>query len=567
MTPGSRKQERAQRGQHRRAITATLAALSMVLLATICSTAAAVPRGGCNGRIAFDSLRSGNGDIYVTDAPASRGGAPAPDTTPTQLTASPAPDVKPSWSPPSTSGCEFEPLRPTLIAFQRTSNGNTDIYRLDPASPEPAGAPLPVTTDPAADTAPAWAPGAGPRPPGFDYPPIAFERNTNGKRDIFIATHDGAIESRLTSTDDVDESNPEWSSSAPAYLTFDSDQGGRREIWVMDVIYNANSGEFESLAKRQVTAGPAGSSFNPSWFMFTEDLPNEQDPEAIDWIAFAGTDTDGGDSQIHVVESPRVGPPFSQVDPNENYRLTTNPSDDTAPAWSPLGDRIAYQSNRDGNAEIYVMDPFEEGENDVNLTQFPGSDQNPDWEAPAGPTAVAFPVRPRGRRSRQRRARIASVTPPDGSGTPELGRPEPGRPERGRPEPSTPKDLGTPKRLGCTIPGTARNDVLRGTASRDVLCGKGGDDRIVGLGGNDLIRGDAGNDRLKGSDGDDEIRGGAGNDHLHGGRGSDDISGGPGGDRINAKDRQRDRISGGPGGDRAAVDRRDRVRGVERLRR
>jgi WD40 repeat protein/hemolysin type calcium-binding protein len=566
MTPGSRiQQDRGRRAGHWRAVTATLVALTVVLVATICSTAAAVPRGDCNGRIAFDSVREGKRSIYLTDPPPSGATIPTPGAPVTPLTNGDE-DAKPSWSPPSRSGCtpdESVPP-PTQIAFQRTSNGNTDIYRLDAASPEPAGTPDRVTTDPAADTAPAWAPDSIPGSPSFE--PIAFERNINGKRDIFIATADGVIESNLTSTPDVDEANPEWSSRS-SYLTFDSDQGGRREIWVMDVIYNANSGEFESLAKRQVTAGPAGSSFNPSWFMFTEDLPNEQDPGAIDWIAFAGTDTDGGDSQIHVVESPRVGPPFSQVDPNENYRLTTNPSDDTAPAWSPLGDRIAYQSNRDGNAEIYVMDPFEEGENDVNLTQFPGSDQNPDWEAPAGPTAVAFPVRPRGRRSRQRRARIASVTPPDGSGTPELGRREPGRPERGRPEPSTPKDLGTPKRLGCTIPGTARNDVLRGTASRDVLCGKGGDDRIVGLGGNDLIRGDAGNDRLKGSDGDDEIRGGAGNDHLHGGRGSDDISGGPGGDRINAKDRQRDRISGGPGGDRAAVDRRDRVRGVERLRR
>jgi WD40-like Beta Propeller Repeat/RTX calcium-binding nonapeptide repeat (4 copies) len=562
MTPGSRKQDSAQRGQHRRAITATLVALTVVLVATICSTAAAVPRGDCNGRIAFDSLRSGNGDIYVIDAPPypPRTATPAPDTTPTRLTASDAPDVKPSWSPPSRSGCDADPVPPpTLIAFQRTSNGNTDIYRLDPASPEPTGTPERVTTDPAADTAPVWAPDSIPGSPSFDYPPIAFERNINGKRDIFIATFDGAIESNLTSTDDVDEANPEWSSRS-SYLTFDSDQGGRREIWVMDVIYNANSGEFESLAKRQVTAGPAGSSFNPSWFMFTEDLPNEQNPDPIDWIAFAGTDTDGGDSQIHVVESPRVGPPFSQVDPNENYRLTTNPSDDTAPAWSPRGDRIAYQSNRDGNAEIYVMDPFEEGENDVNLTQFPGSDQNPDWEAPAGPTAVAFPVRPRGRRSRQRRARIASVAPPPPS--------QPSPPgERGPMRPPPRPGPDTPKLLGCTISGTARSDMLRGTAKRDVICGNGGDDRIVGLGGNDVIRGDAGNDRIKGSSGDDQISGGAGNDRLHGGGGHDNIGGGRGRDRINAKDRQRDRVSGGPGRDRAAVDRRDRVGGVESLRR
>ena len=50
---------------------------------------------------------------------------------------------------------------------------------------------------------------------------------------------------------------------------------------------------------------------------------------------------------------------------------------------------------------------------------------------------------------------------------------------------------------GCTITGTAGDDVLRGTRRADVICGLGGDDRIAGRGGNDAIYGDAGDDRIR----------------------------------------------------------------------
>ena len=79
----------------------------------------------------------------------------------------------------------------------------------------------------------------------------------------------------------------------------------------------------------------------------------------------------------------------------------------------------------------------------------------------------------------------------------------------------------------------------KGTQGRDRLAGTPGADRIVGLGDDDRLIGRAGNDR---------IAGGAGNDRIR-----------PGGGR--------DVVRCGPGRDRATVDRRDRVRGCERVRR
>jgi TolB protein len=50
---------------------------------------------------------------------------------------------------------------------------------------------------------------------------------------------------------------------------------------------------------------------------------------------------------------------------------------DFAPAWSPDGAKIAFVSQRDGNAEIYVMNA--DGTNPVRLTNDPGYDADPAW--------------------------------------------------------------------------------------------------------------------------------------------------------------------------------------------
>jgi TolB protein len=59
--------------------------------------------------------------------------------------------------------------------------------------------------------------------------------------------------------------------------------------------------------------------------------------------------------------------------------LTRHPSNDYNPAWSPDGKRIAFQSDRDGNSEIYVMTRVP-GSPQVRLTKSSGEDLVPDWQ-------------------------------------------------------------------------------------------------------------------------------------------------------------------------------------------
>jgi len=66
--------------------------------------------------------------------------------------------------------------------------------------------------------------------------------------------------------------------------------------------------------------------------------------------------------------------PQSQVnaDGSGQTRLTHNPATDCRPAWLPNGMQLSFQSDRDGNDEIYVMNL--DGSGLVRLTTNPAAD-------------------------------------------------------------------------------------------------------------------------------------------------------------------------------------------------
>ena len=149
--------------------------------------------------------------------------------------------------------------------------------------------------------------------------------------------------------------------------------------------------------------------------------------------------------------------------------------------------------------------------------------------------------------------------------------------------------------------GSNANDRLTGTAGADNICGLFGNDAIDGMGGDDFLFGDAcdkkaklgaaqagkdGNDKLNGGDGNDTLYGAGGNDALTGGKGNDRLFGGAGNDKltggtgkntydagagndnVNARNRVKETVTCGAGKrDVATVDRNDRVKGCEKVRR
>src|SRR5215218_3232492 len=88
-------------------------------------------------------------------------------------------------------------------------------------------------------------------------------------------------------------------------------------------------------------------------------------PGANGKIAFM-SDRDG-DEEVFVMDP----------DGTDQTNLTNNPAVDLQPSWSPDGKKIAFTSKRDDNQEIYLMNP--DGSGQTNLTNNPADDFQPSW--------------------------------------------------------------------------------------------------------------------------------------------------------------------------------------------
>jgi Ca2+-binding RTX toxin-like protein len=158
----------------------------------------------------------------------------------------------------------------------------------------------------------------------------------------------------------------------------------------------------------------------------------------------------------------------------------------------------------------------------------------------------------------------ACPPPPVTEDPPATGNPGPGTTTTG--SPGTTKS--PPRPCDVTKSGTGGADTLRAGRIGDRLMGGSGKDLLLGGVGADCLFGGRGDDRLLGRGGNDALSGGSGADTLSGGTGKNTYSGGSGNDSIKATNGVRETVNCGSGRkDRATVDKVDRVRGCERVKR
>jgi len=87
------------------------------------------------------------------------------------------------------------------------------------------------------------------------------------------------------------------------------------------------------------------------------------------------------------------------------------------------------------------------------------------------------------------------------------------------------------------------------------------------LPGPNSIQGGNKKDVIQGGQSDEQIKSGKGNDSVNPGPGEDDVNLGAGNDKANTRDGEKDTVNGGKGRDEATVDKKDKVKNVEVVKR
>ncbi|HLL49395.1 MAG TPA: hypothetical protein VK356_01895, partial [Thermomicrobiales bacterium] len=252
---------------------------------------------------------------------------------------------------------------------------------------------------------------------------IVYEgfNEATSQTDLYTMEADGTGVTPLTN-DDRDENNPEWSPDGTR-ISFDNSglDGGSccsRSIYVM----NANGSGRQRLTSIPNTT--QGEDYQATWapdgtwlaFTSTRDETREfasdreiyrMDPDGTQQAQLTATDANITDEQPTVSSNGTIAFASNRADPSyemlDIYKMNADgtgvtrltfdgayaspqPFQSLHPAWSPDGTRIAFESTRSGNREIWVMDA--DGSNLVNVSNHASYDAEPAW-APDG-TQITF---------------------------------------------------------------------------------------------------------------------------------------------------------------------------------
>lgn len=284
-------------------------------------------------KLIFQTDQDGNWEIYVISV----------DGELAQLTDDAADDLSPDWSPDG-----------NRIAFSSNRNGKQHIYVMN----ADGSSVVQITNSAGDDTEPSWS---------ADGKRIVFTSNRDGNSEIYVMNADGSNVKRLTDAPGADD-NPRW--SIDGKILFTSNREGQADIYVMD--------DAGGNVTRLTTIGASRASWSPDGKKVAFVSRSSELIGGAYWLQVYVIDADGsnlkmitrspnstfvpkwsadGKAIVFVIEYHGARANIFEMDPSgENLkRLTAGPKFDGRPTYSPDGKKLAFESNRDGNYEIYVM--------------------------------------------------------------------------------------------------------------------------------------------------------------------------------------------------------------------
>lgn len=306
--------------------------------------------GGRLGKIAFISDRDGGSGLYVMNEDGSN---------PTRLVEN---AFQPAWSPDGSQ-----------LVFVSTRNGSSDLWliRADGSDLRPL-----TNTPDVEEWHPAWSPN------GRSIAYVAGRYRASGAEIYVLDVDNPGSPRRLTNNVFLDD-EPDWSPDGQR-LVFVSMEGTAaielshrpvREgsVVVKDALGKVIPPEEWSLVPETglLDLSGAAGAMGQTVQVFYESLDGEGG------AAVARSET-------YQVPLPNKEIFVMRADGSQRRRLTRNEAADFSPKWSPLGDKILFVSDRDGNMEIYLMDA--NGANQQNLTR----DSNGDWAPAWSPNGQEF---------------------------------------------------------------------------------------------------------------------------------------------------------------------------------
>lgn len=260
------------------------------------------------------------------------------------------------------------------IVFYSNRSGNAQIYMMNT---DGSGLER-LTNNKSKDRSPVISP---------DGRKIAFASDRDGLSRIFVMNADGSNQQRLTNTD-YEEILPTWSPDGKR-IFFQIEFKGKNSVLC--------SVNFDGSDFRQISDGSVGYDYinispngqtivcNDSKLNVYTMMVNGNDPK---WICKDGAlrmiprySPDGK----KLVYGLLIGTPpnhktelgIINIDGTNDRLITNNNSVNEFACWSPDGKKIAFQTCRDGNFEIYVMNA--DGSEQHRLTNDPGFDGAPSW--------------------------------------------------------------------------------------------------------------------------------------------------------------------------------------------